>query len=616
MSEDNKSLPDNSNSKEEYLKVGFFETIKISRWSILLLYKSLPIHTIIFFISEILLDVKDVIYTFIYAKALDELLKVIQLPNASVTQLYPYLGAFLAYSLLNSIVRFSNRYVWNVIRMKSNTFLRRELYLRMNELGIQTLEQPEINNKIHRANDYIYNVLPYMQESISFIAQLISLVTIGILLASFLPIFLVIIVITSIPYLFTDKSFRKKIYKIGYENTQKQRRSSEIAGGLSSPVSLQEITTTNAFLFFDKEFLKFRIWYEDIRLKIIAKHMKVSYSFGILNDLVIFWGYIKIFERFLSKTISIGSVVFWMRNLSSFEGSLSQTISTFNDLSEFALQIKDVYLIFTYEKIYPNGGISLPLLNEGPEIEFRNLTFNYPNSEKKVLREINLKIRKGERIAIVGPNGAGKTTLVKLISRFYKIDQGQILINSLDINDINSESLYENMGTLLQDFNTYSALTVKENICVGKPKIEPNEEIMRMSAKAADALDFIEEYPEGFNTIMSERYKGGIRPSTGQWQKIALARFFYRNSPLVIFDEPTASIDAVSEYHIFSKIYNFFEGKTVIIISHRFSTVRNADRIIVLDKGEIVEEGSHDELIKLNGKYAEGFRLQAEGYTE
>jgi len=139
---------------------------------------------------------------------------------------------------------------------------------------------------------------------------------------------------------------------------------------------------------------------------------------------------------------------------------------------------------------------------------------------------------------------------------------------------------------------------------------------MRVAAQTADAIDFIEEYPKKFDTIMSERYKGGIRPSTGQWQKIALARFFYRNPPLVIFDEPTASIDPDSEYNIFSKIYDFFEDKTVIIISHRFSTVRNADRIIVLDNGEIAEQGTHEELIKLGGKYANSFKLQAEGYKE
>jgi ATP-binding cassette subfamily B protein len=159
-------------------------------------------------------------------------------------------------------------------------------------------------------------------------------------------------------------------------------------------------------------------------------------------------------------------------------------------------------------------------------------------------------------------------------------------------------------------------LTVKENIVIGNTDKEVTEEEIYNALGSADAVKFVQEYPKVLDQTLSERYKGGIRPSTGQWQKIAIARFFYRNAPLVIFDEPTASIDPVSEYNIFNKIYDFFAKKTVIIISHRFSTVRNADRIIVLDEGKIVEEGTHAELMKNNGPYAKAFLLQAEGYKD
>jgi len=172
------------------------------------------------------------------------------------------------------------------------------------------------------------------------------------------------------------------------------------------------------------------------------------------------------------------------------------------------------------------------------------------------------------------------------------------------------------VGILFQEFNRYPELTAKENILISRSNEKPDEMGIRNAASAADSLEYIKSLPNGFDTVLSEKYEGGIRPSTGQWQKIAIARFFYRNAPLVMFDEPTASIDAESEYNIFGKIYDFFEDKTVIIISHRFSTVRNADRIIVIDKGKIIEEGTHTHLMSINGKYAKDFKLQAEGYTD
>ena len=253
-------------------------------------------------------------------------------------------------------------------------------------------------------------------------------------------------------------------------------------------------------------------------------------------------------------------------------------------------------------------------LSDGPEIKIQDVNFSYPGSDRVVLKGLNLEIKSGEKVAIVGHNGAGKTTLIKLILRFYKPQSGEIFINNKNLNDLMIKDYYKNVSALFQEYNTYSNLTLEENITIGKQKKKHSKDEIRKAAEYADVSDFVSDYKDGYKQILSERYKGGTRPSTGQWQKIAIARFFYRNSPLVIFDEPTAAIDAKSEAKIFNKIYSFFKNKTVIIISHRFSTVRNADRIIVVSKGKIIEQGSHEELMKLKGKYAEAFKLQAEGY--
>jgi ABC-type multidrug transport system fused ATPase/permease subunit len=292
------------------------------------------------------------------------------------------------------------------------------------------------------------------------------------------------------------------------------------------------------------------------------------------------------------------------------------TLSYFNDLLEMSLRYKDIYSIFNTEPAIKDGSIAIPRLHTGPSIEFKNMSFKYPNTDKFILKDLDLRIKPEQKIAIVGYNGAGKTTLVKLLCRFYQPTEGKILINDTDLSEIEIDSLYKNMGVLFQEFNRYPQLTVTENIQLGNSKVPASEQRIKAAAESADSQTFIDSYKNKFGQILSERYKNGIRPSTGQWQKLAIARFFYRNAPLVIFDEPTAAIDAVSEYNIFNNIYHFFKGKTVIIISHKFSTVRNADRILVLDKGSIVEDGSHDELMRLDGFYARSFRLQAEGYRE
>ena len=214
--------------------------------------------------------------------------------------------------------------------------------------------------------------------------------------------------------------------------------------------------------------------------------------------------------------------------------------------------------------------------------------------------------------AIVGPNGAGKSTLIKLICRFYDPTSGQILINGRDLRKYDNNYWYKKISLLTQEFNTYPNLSIRENITIGK-KIDDKRVIS--SLKKSEAYDFVEKYKKGLDTMMSKRYDGE-EPSWGQWQKIAIARIFYRNTPVMILDEPTASIDAVAESKIFSRLYKQITKKTIIIVSHRFSTVRNAKRIIVIDKGQIIEQGTHEQLLKIKGKYAQSFRLQAKGYQK
>ena len=229
------------------------------------------------------------------------------------------------------------------------------------------------------------------------------------------------------------------------------------------------------------------------------------------------------------------------------------------------------------------------------------------------MKDFNLSIKNGEKIALVGENGAGKTTLIKLLLRFYDVTDGEILVNGINIKNINLEKWYSEIGALFQDFIKYQ-FTFKENVYFGDQKQINNLELLKDAIKKSGADEYLKDLPNKFNQIIGKMFKDGIDLSGGQWQKLALARAFFKNAPILILDEPTSAIDAKAEYEIFQRVQELQKDKTVIIISHRFSTVRNADKILVLNEGAIIEEGSHETLMKMKGLYAELFNIQAKGY--
>ena len=309
--------------------------------------------------------------------------------------------------------------------------------------------------------------------------------------------------------------------------------------------------------------------------------------------------------------ITIGLFTFYFQSITQTNDFFRGLVFAFVGITENSYHIGNFKRVMELKNIVVGGDKKI-LSENPPKIEFLNVSFKYPGTNKYIFENLNLTIKSGEELAIVGANGAGKSTLIKLICHFYESTKGKILVNGIDLKEVNLENWYEKLSYLAQEFNIYWELSLRDNIAVGRPGKVDDKDI-KEALSLADA-EFIEKYSQGLDTFMSQRY-GGEEPSWGQSQKIAIARVFYRNSPIVILDEPTASIDAVSEYNIFTRLFKKIERKTLMIVSHRFSTVRNAKRIIVIDKGKIVERGSHKELLKLGGLYAKSFHLQAKGYN-
>lgn len=607
-------MEENKNSQKS---IPFKQLVRTLIWIFKIFFSIRPMAVIAFFITKTVKDLMPLMYAFIFARSLDEVIRISQTPSTDFWELIPYFGVMLAYGISIDAINYSiNLYCRRVIGLLSSTKLDQALYTHLHYIGVQALEDPEVANIIQRANQNFYQAFDILIELADLVAQIVRIIVTGTTLFTFMPILIPILSTIAILQFIPDRYFTQRDYKWRVDNTEKRRIAYNSGWMLGNPNSLGEITLTGAFDFLSKKHINFFSWFNAGLVDIVKKRYITYFIIWTIDSVVKVSGYMLVFYRVFLKQISVGSVFFYIRAFEQFSAALSTLFNTISTLNDQVIKLRDVIALFEIKPAIVDGNIEFPRFTEGPEIEFKNVTFTYPKTEKNILEDFNLKIKPGEKIAIVGQNGAGKTTLVKLLARLYDTKQGEIRVNGIDLKDVKLGDWYKNIGVLFQEYNFYGSLSVKENIYIGRSSKPIDEEKIILAAKNADAHDFIMEYKNKYDQIMSESFEGGIRPSTGQKQKISIARFFYRDAPFVIFDEPTAAIDAVAEYKIFNKIYDSFKKKTVIIISHRFSTVRNADRIIVMDKGKIAEEGSHKELLAKDGIYAHAYKLQAEGYKD
>ena len=317
----------------------------------------------------------------------------------------------------------------------------------------------------------------------------------------------------------------------------------------------------------------------------------------------------------LGGQMSIGDFSFFIELLSRMVESVGGIVGNMGWMYENNLYVNHFFDILNLPKKIkePEKPVAIPGLPNPPEIEFRDVWFKYPGAKKSVLKNISFKVDSKENVALVGKNGAGKTTIVKLLCRFYDVTRGEILINGVNTKEIKLSDWYRYLGTLFQDFVKYD-FTIRENIALGDPNKNDEAKLID-SAKKAGAYEFIVKLPKKFDQQLGKEYEEGTDLSQGQWQKLAIARAFYEGAPVLILDEPTSAIDAEAEYKIFSNLHKLYQDKSLLFISHRFSTVKDADKIVVIENGKIVEEGDHVSLMKKTGRYAKLFSLQAKAYN-
>lgn len=481
-------------------------------------------------------------------------------------------------------------------------------------LDLPQFENAQFYDKLERARRQtvgrvmlISNVLSQFQDTLTILFLAGGLI-------AFNPWLLLILIVAVLPTFVNETYFNQQGYSLARQWTPERRELDYLRYIGASDDTAKEIKIFGLADFLKDRFATVAENYYQANKKLAIRRVGWAFFFNALGDIGYYTAYVFIVLQAVSSVITIGTLTFLAGSFSRMRGLLQGILTRFSSIAERALYLQDFFDFLELQPEIRSAEQAIPFPKEVKEgFVFENVGFKYPNTEVWALRGLSFTLKAGEKLALVGENGAGKTTLVKLLARLYDPDEGRILLDGTDIREYNLEELRKHIGVIFQDFVRFQ-LRVSENIAVGKIENKEERPQIEQAAHLSLADEVIQELPEQYDQMLGRRFQNGVELSGGQWQKIALGRAYMRDADVLILDEPTAALDARAEYEVFQRFADLTKGKTAVLISHRFSTVRMADRILVLTKGELQEIGSHEELLAKNGLYAELFNLQAEGY--
>jgi ATP-binding cassette subfamily B protein len=482
------------------------------------------------------------------------------------------------------------------------------------ELDLASFEDPVFYDKLERARRQGTGRLTLLSSTLNIGQDMLTLVSLSTGLIVFSPWLMVLLIAAVIPAFLGETHFTKLAYSVHFRWTPERRLLDYLRYLGASASSAKEVKIFGLGRHLTHRYHQVSTDIYNENRKIAIKRATLGSILNIISTGGYYGAYVVVLIRTLAGGITIGMFTFLTGAFARSRGYIERILSGFNDISEQAIFLKDLFEFFAMEPQIRSlpGAIPAPRpIREG--FEFRNVNFSYAGSDRLVVQNINFRLYPGEKIALIGENGAGKTTLVKLLARLYDPTGGQILLDGRDLREYDVEDLRREIGVIFQDYMRYDML-VRENIGFGNIDAMDDHPRIENAARKSLAGPLISRLTNGYEQMVGRRFEGGVDLSGGEWQKLALARAYMRDAQLLILDEPTATLDARAEYEVFQRFSELTRGRTAVLISHRFSTVRMADRILVLADGEIQEQGTHEELLALGGRYAELFELQAAGY--
>jgi len=482
------------------------------------------------------------------------------------------------------------------------------------QLDLASFEDPVFYDKLERARRQTTGRVGLLAAVLNVAQDTLSLISLSAGLIVFSPWLMVLLVAAVIPAFLGETHFTTLAYSVLYRWTPQRRLLDYIRMLGASNQSAKEIKIFGLGPHLAERYheVSDRI-YEDNK-KVAVKRASVGFLLNLVSTVGYYGAYAVVLMRTLAGAISVGTFTFLTGAFSRSRMYIEKILQSFTDISDQALYLKDLFDFFEMQPSIRSIRGALPAprpIRDG--FEFRKVGFAYPGSTHMVVENINFRLEAQEKIALIGENGAGKTTLVKLLARLYDPTVGYILLDGVDLREYDVEDLRKEIGVIFQDYMRYELLA-KENIGFGKIEDLADQSRIEMAAHKSMAYQVIDKLPNGYDQMIGRRFDGGVDLSGGEWQKFALARAYMRDAQLLILDEPTATLDARAEYEVFRRFAELTKGRMAVLISHRFSTVRMADRILVLRDGRIREQGTHNHLVALGGQYAELFELQAAGY--
>jgi ATP-binding cassette subfamily B protein len=481
-------------------------------------------------------------------------------------------------------------------------------------LELAHFEDAEYYDKLVRARrEASSRPLSLVTKTFDLLRNVISLVAIGAFLFQFSPYAVLLLSIAGVPAFIAEAKFSGEAFRVNKRRSAERRMQIYLEMVLTREDGVKEVKLLQLGKLFLQRYIDiFLAIYKEDRSLVLRRGVW-GYGLGIIASGAFYFAYGWVGFAAIAGAITIGQMTMYIAQFRLGQGAVTSSLTSVNGMYEDNLYLSNLTEYLDHEVPEQSGTmLAGPMPEDG--IRFENVSFFYPGSDVPALDNVSLHITPGESLAIVGENGSGKTTLIKLLTRLYTPTQGQILLEGLPLQDWDIDTLRRKIGVIFQDFARYQ-LIVGENIGIGDADNLDSEHEIEIAAKKGMADEFVRDLPSGYKTQLGTWFKDGKELSGGQWQKVALSRAFMRNkADLLLLDEPTAAIDAKAEADIFAHFAELTANRISIIISHRFSTVRRADHIIVLEKARIMEQGSHEALLELGGQYATLFRLQAEGY--
>ncbi|WP_425068122.1 ABC transporter ATP-binding protein [Reyranella sp.] len=481
-------------------------------------------------------------------------------------------------------------------------------------LDLEDFEDAEFQDQLERARRQTSGRMTLMSQLFSQAQDLVTVASLAAGLIVFAPWLIVLLLVALVPAFLGEAHFNAKSYSLDFGRTPERRELDYVRQTAASAETAKEVKIFGLNGFLIDRYRRLATSFYEANRRLALRRAGWGGLFTTIGTIGYYFAYAYIAWRTLTGEFSVGDLTFLAGSFRRLRTLLESLLSGFSSVAGQALYLDDLFSFFEVQPEIHSPANPLPFpkpIREG--FVFEDVGFIYPGAERWAVRHLSFTLKAGEVVALVGENGAGKTTLVKLLTRLYDPDEGRILLDGRDLRDYGLDELRGSMGVIFQDFVRYN-LPAGDNIAVGRVEARDDRERIARAAGRSQADEVIARLPRGYDQMIGKRFKNGVELSGGEWQKIAIARAYMREAEVLILDEPTAALDARAEFEVFQRFKELSKGKTAVLISHRFSSVRMADRILVLADGRVEAQGTHEELVAQQGRYAELFELQAAGY--